>query len=189
MTTLGASLLVGFLVAAVAAVIHLWVLWFRARSQRQSDPMPAVTQWAVLAGQLRPFDRRHVARANNRGRAARPELAAAAALRGRAMLAAAERVPGMTPTYSRFQAPVSIGLGIGFAVLLCTVNLWVVTVTDATWKNWLVFAACPLIVALSVGGPRRQDQLDSRWLARLRRSVELNDALAGQEPTLRRPWV
>lgn len=163
-----------FILAFVVAVLGSVGLGLALRGpvQRGLYAGTGLAEWTTAAKRLSWSDRLHLARANNRGRAAKPELAALGARRGRVMLAALERLA--TSTSMRWL----VRLAILFGVLQLAFNVWLLLGDDALWISWVTLAVWPVVIAVFATMPWQQ----RRQRLRLQRSVERNAVLAAEQP-------
>lgn len=118
-------------------------------------PGTGLQAWTETAKQLSWSDRFHLAQANNRGRAAGPELAALGARRGRVMLAAVERNSTLRSSrrMRRFYR-----FWVVFAVLMMAFSVWVLTGDDTSWVKWVALAVWPVASALIAAEPWQQQR-------------------------------
>lgn len=168
MTTVGFLIVTMVLVLAVSLLVGFAL---RGRVQRNLYAGTGLPEWNQTAKTLSWSDRWHLARANGRGRAARPELASMGAQRARAALAALER-------YSASESLRWIlRLGVLFAVAQLALNVWLLMDEEtSSWWNVFSLVLWPVAIVLFLVDPwyrRRQS-------SKLRQSIEANEALAGQ---------
>lgn len=147
-------------------------LALRGRVQRRLYSGTGLPEWTMEAKRLSWSDRIHLARANDRGQAARPELAGTAARRGRVMIATIERYSTLKSQRWLLRA------GLVIVVLQLALNVWMLTRDDTSWINWATLVVWPLAIVLFATVPWQQ----RRQRRKLERSVDLNDALAAQQP-------
>lgn len=144
----------------------------RDRVQRGTYAGTGLAEWTEQARRLPWADRWHLARANDRGRRARPELAATAARRGRVVLAVVGRQSSL---------PVlrwSLRLAVAVTAVQLGLDVRVLTRDDPSWISWVTLPVWLVALALLAVVPVQR----RRQRSNLRRSVELDDALAADSP-------
>ena len=158
-------------VGAVTAVIVAGSIVLRRPLRRRWFAGTGLAEWQATAQRLSWRDRMRLERANSRGRAASPELAALAVQRGRTMVAIVEHwqtMPVMRRTFPAFAA-----------VLLVILSAARLLTGDTSRSAWSSVVGWTVMAATYAAMP----SLQRRQLRKFRRSVELNEALLERGPT------
>jgi len=171
MTTEGLIILIAVAVVVLIGSVGIG-LALRGPVQRRLYAGTGLESCTTAAKRLPWSDRLHLARANDRGRAAKPELACAGAWRGRVMLAAIERQSTLTSMRWLYRVAILI------PVLQLALNVWILTGDDTSRIAWVTLGVWPVAIALIAVQPWQQ----RRQRTKIQRSVKLNEALAAQQP-------
>lgn len=171
MSTTAWVLIVTIAVLPSVLVVGLAIA-FRGRVQQRLYAGTGLTEWNQDAKQLPWSDRVHLYRANSRGQAARPDLAATADRRGRVMAASLERYSTMA-----VQRWLRIGM-IVLGILQIALNGWDILRGDGSWFSRIIVAGWFVVIVVFLVLP----WLQRRQLQKVRRSIALNDALDAQHP-------
>jgi hypothetical protein len=157
-------------VVAVPAVIMTGLIVLLRPLRRRWLAGTGLAEWQATAQRLSWRDRMRLERANSRGRAASPELAAMAVQRGRTMVAIVEHAQ---------TKPVMRRLHPALAALLAILSATRLLTGDTSWSAWLGVVASTVLAAMYAAMPI----LQRRQLRKFRQSVELNEALLERGPS------
>lgn len=158
------------MVVAVVVVVGLSAvgatLALRRPLQRRWFSGSAFEEWRATARRFPWRDRLCLERANSRGRAASPALAALAVQRGQVMAEMLDRMQTVPSMRWLHRALVVLGsLSVVF-------NAGLVLTGEATWSAWFNLVAWGVLTLTYAVMPR----LQRRRLRRVQRSVQLNEA-------------
>ncbi len=158
---------VGVAVAVPLLIVGI-MLALRRPLQRRWFAGTGWEEWRATARRLPWRDRVRLERANTRGRACTPDLAALAVQRGRTLTAVAERTHGSRRVRWSYRALALTG------VVLVALDVGELAMGDGDTSTWFQLVPWLLLTPMYASMPR----LQRRQLRRFRRSVDLNEALA-----------